>query len=65
MTSTEFRTARKQLGLTQAELAAVMGYHAQPAISDIENGGTVPAQAARLILAYMRGDRPDDWPEKH
>jgi len=62
MTPTDFRTARKHLGLTQAQLASVMGYHAQPAISDIENGRTVPAQAARLMEAYMRGDRPDDWP---
>ena len=64
MTSDQFSLIRANLGLSQARLAAVMGYKGgQPAISTIENGaGSVPAQAARLLLAYEAGYRPDDWP---
>ena len=63
MTPAEFWSARKKLGMTQAALAAVMGYAGQTAISDIERAETtVPAQAARLMQAYLRGDRPADWP---
>ncbi len=63
-----FRAARLRLivagrTITQAELAAVMGYSGQPAISAIENGvSDVPAQSARLMLAYTAGYRPMDWP---
>ncbi len=64
----EFKTIR--LGflvdgrcMSQAELAAVMGYSGQPMISDIENRvHDVPAQCARLIRAYAEGYRPRDWP---
>ena len=62
MDPAEFRAIRKDLGLTQTELAAVMGYSSQPVISAIENGGSVPALPERLIRAYEDGYRPDDWP---
>ena len=49
--------------ITQVELARVMGYSGQPAISAIENAtGDVPAQTARLMQAYSEGYRPVDWP---
>ncbi len=65
MTPTEFKAARRSLGLTQFQLAAVMGYSGQPKIAIIENNATdVPAQAARLMEAYLRCDhKPKDWPK--
>lgn len=63
MTPQQFKDARKSLGLTGSELAAVMGYGAQSRISEIENGKRVPPQAARLMQAYIDGYRPDDWPK--
>ena len=62
MTPTEFRNLRRKLGLTQDQLAAVMGYGSQSRISEVEGGETVPAKAKRLMLAYASGYRPDDWP---
>ena len=51
MTSEEFRAIRVQLGLTQSELAVLMGTYAQQ-ISRIERGDRAPIrqQAAALIL---------------
>lgn len=63
MTPEQFREARQRLGLTQTALAAVMGYGASSRISAIEAHETVPAQAARLMQAYIDGYRPADWPE--
>jgi transcriptional regulator with XRE-family HTH domain len=62
MTPAEFKQARQMLGLSQAELAAVMGYGAQTRISEIESRSIVPEQAARLMQAYIAGYRPADWP---
>ncbi len=62
MTPGHFRVGRRALNITQAELAEVMGYSSQSAVSAIENAATdVPAQAARLMLAYLSGYRPHDW----
>ena len=51
MTSEEFSQIRIQLGLTQAELADLMGTYAQH-ISRIERGDRAPTrqQAAALLL---------------
>ena len=50
MTSEEFRQIRLRLGLTQAELADLMGTHAQH-ISRIECGDRQPT---RLLAAFIR-----------
>lgn len=66
MTPAEFRAARLSLGLTQAQLAAVMGYAAYNRVSpraNIEGGRRRPSQAAiRLLRALLDGWRPSDWP---
>jgi transcriptional regulator with XRE-family HTH domain len=63
MTPADFRAARLSLGLTQAQLAAVMGYSGQSRIAEIETGARNPSHAAqRLMDAYVAGYRPDDWP---
>ncbi|MES2814482.1 MAG: helix-turn-helix transcriptional regulator [Pseudomonadota bacterium] len=61
MTPAEFREAREGLGLTGAELAAVMGYGDRSRIYTIE-ARSVPPQAERLMRAYLAGYRPEDWP---
>lgn len=63
MTPDETRTARKHLGLTQAELSSVMGYGDKARVSELERGvkGLSPA-AARLLQAYLEGYRPPGWP---
>ena len=57
MTSEEFRATRIQLGLTQAELASLMGTYAQH-ISRIESGDRQPTrqQAAALRLVEQLAD---------
>jgi DNA-binding transcriptional regulator YiaG len=64
MTPAEIRAARKQLGLTQAELSAVMGYsRGAKTVSDWEVGvSEMPPPTARLLRAYLDGYRPQDWP---
>jgi len=62
MTPEEFRAARVQLGLTQAELARVLGYGKPIRVSEIERGIRNPSQSAvRLVQAYLAGYRPEDW----
>ena len=50
MTSQEFRAIRSQLGLTQAELAEIMGMPKQ-SVSRIERGERQPT---KIIAAFMR-----------
>ena len=65
MTAGEIRAARGVLGLTQAELAAVMGYGDKSRIAELERGARAAGPAAvRLLQAYLEGYRPADWPEK-
>jgi DNA-binding transcriptional regulator YiaG len=64
MTPEEVRRARYKLGLTQAELAAVMGVRTM-SVSDWERGTRIPSsQSVRLIQAYLSGYRPADWPSR-
>lgn len=60
---TDLRSARKKLGLTQAELARLLGYSRPATISDVEHGREQMSQTARrLLAAYVEGYRPQDWP---
>jgi DNA-binding transcriptional regulator YiaG len=64
MTPEKVRMARLKLGLTQAELAAVMGIRTM-SVSDWERGIRTPSsQSVRLIQAYLSGYRPADWPSR-
>lgn len=59
----EIKQARLSLGLTQAQLAMVMGYTSQSYISRLERGtGQIGPQGERLLQAYLDGYRPADWP---
>lgn len=65
MTNHEFRAIRKRLGLTQAELARVVGYYGAMHISQFErakNPRAVPHLLALLMEAYAAGYRPTSWP---
>jgi transcriptional regulator with XRE-family HTH domain len=65
MTADEIHLARWRLGLTQAELAAVMGLRRPQTISDWECGVKTPTGVAiRLLRAYLDGYRPPDWPRE-
>ena len=63
MTPADIRAARETLGLTQAQLAAVMGLRGQGAVSEWERGKRQPdGRSTRLLRAYLDGYRPHDWP---
>jgi transcriptional regulator with XRE-family HTH domain len=63
MTAQEFRDIRKQLGLSQAGLAQLLGYVRTPSVSDLERGvTTITPTIERLMRAYEAGYRPIDWP---
>jgi len=62
MTPQEFRAIRIDLGLTQQDLAVVMGYSSAGRVSIVENADTVPTQVGKLMEAYRSGYRPDNWP---
>lgn len=64
MTPADFRAARQRLGLSQEQLAFMLGYRARYTVSDIERGNKAPNGAAvRLLQAYLEGYRPADWPK--
>ncbi|WP_199233070.1 helix-turn-helix domain-containing protein [Agrobacterium pusense] len=61
----EFRSIRKRLGLTQSQLAGVLGYSRPLQVSEIErekNPKPVPRAIALLMRAYDEGYRPREWP---
>ena len=60
----DVRACRHELGLTQKQLARLLGYKHYNRISAIENGKeNISKAAVRLINAYLEGYRPPDWPE--
>lgn len=52
MTSDEFRRLRISLGLTQAELADIMGM-TQPAVARIESGERKPTKLHAAFLRFI------------
>lgn len=65
MTNLQFRKIRHRLGLTQAQLAVVLGYEMPLTISTLErttNPRPVPHHVALLMEAYDSGYRPKKWP---
>ena len=66
MTPDQLREARRTLGLSQSELALMLGY--SPAtgrhmVSHLERGERELQTAQRRLLdAYLDGYRPKDWP---
>lgn len=61
------RKDRSALGLTLSQMAHMLGYegeHTRQMMHSIETGkkALMPAQA-RLMMAYLEGYRPKDWPD--
>lgn len=64
MTPAEIKQHRETLGLTQAQIAPLLGYSATQRVSEIERGTRNPSDAAaQLLQAYLNGYRPPDWPK--
>lgn len=64
MTPAEIKQARQTLGLTQSQIAPLLGYGASTRITELESGARTPSAAVmRLLSAYLDGYRPDDWPD--
>lgn len=66
MTPKNIRQARKALGLTQHQMAAMLGYQGENRkvmMYDLESGRRpVREPQRRLAEAYLEGYRPKDWP---
>lgn len=67
MTPDEVWRARQALGLTQAQLALMLGFsvagNPSARISNAENGTPLSAARVRLLQLYLAGSRPPDWPK--
>ena len=62
MTGDEIREIRVGLGLTQEQMARLLGYSSNQRISDIERGTRDAGPAVELLLrAYRDGHIPLDW----
>jgi len=68
MTPTEIQQARQSLGLSRAQLAAMLDLKSAQDVQRMEMPDTAathrapPVRAVRLLRAYLAGYRPDDWP---
>jgi len=66
MTPPEIKAARKSLGLTQAQMGAMLGYkgkNKKQDMRDLETGRRPLREPQRLLMwAYLDGYRPADWP---
>lgn len=67
MTPTELKEARRKLGLSAPQMAAMLGLgygnyrHMEMAPGKTTSRPVMPT-TERLILAYLDGYRPADWP---
>lgn len=65
MTAAELRAARDAIGLTQKQLATVMGLRGPATVAEWERDKRkIGPTAARLLAAYVNGYRPEDWPKE-
>ena len=67
MTPQEIREARQTLGLTQAQLGAMLDTTARvmrcvESSPDASTHRKLSPRMERLIRAYLSGYRPEDWP---
>lgn len=63
MTPAEFRQSRKSLGLTQGQLAALIGVDRRTVQKWEGAERDMHPAAVRLLGAYSEGYRPQDWPK--
>lgn len=53
MSSAKFKATREKLGLTQDEVAQVLGFSGKAAISNIETGVRSPSKLAMAVLEVL------------
>lgn len=53
MSSARFKATREKLGLTQEEIAQVLGFSGKTAISNIETGLRSPSKLALAVLEVL------------
>jgi len=67
MSPAEFKAIRLKLGLTQPQLARLLGYVNVTHIAALETeaayGRAIPHHTGLLMRAYADGYRPADWPK--
>ena len=68
MTPDDLREARRALGLTQAQLAAMLDTDMQSVrrmemAPERSTARPPPPRVVRLLRAYLDGYRPGDWPQ--
>jgi ribosome-binding protein aMBF1 (putative translation factor) len=69
MNHIKFKEARRALGLTQKQMAAMLdsdplSIRRMEMAPDKKSSRDLPPRAERLIQAYLDGWRPADWPEQ-
>lgn len=66
MTPKQIAQARQRLGLTLEQMATLLGYDGENRrimMHKLEHGQRpIREPQRRLVEAYLRGYRPDDWP---
>lgn len=68
MAAHEFRTIRLTMGLTQKQLAKLLGYANKTTVGQFEvdpmspSSRPIPPLLERLMRAYEEGYRPKGWP---
>jgi len=65
MTPAELKAARRTLGLTAKQMAAMLDITPEWLFSiesSAPSGSPPGARHVRLMKAYLAGYRPDDWP---
>lgn len=60
MSPKEFKEIRKRLGMTQAQLADILGYGARVRLSEFERA-TNPVPIPRLVALIMRAMDETGW----
>ena len=68
MTPADLKEARRKLGLSVAQMATMIETDPQvirrmEGREDAKTHRTPAPRMVRLIVAYLDGYRPDDWPE--
>jgi transcriptional regulator with XRE-family HTH domain len=67
MTGAEFKAIRQALGLTQRQMAGVLGYGHPVRVSEFERQAwpqPVPKRVAAQMASFAAGYRPPGWPQK-
>lgn len=62
MTPQELEEAQEKLGLSQVQLARALGMADRSYRYLIAGEREISGPVSRLVVAFLNGYRPDDWP---